>query len=557
MQLPANIDLFFVGIAIATTLIFGFVVFFYNRYSATNRAFLWLSLATIAWSVSNYLTYQFSNPVLILWLLRFAIFFAVWYAFAVFYLFYIFPDEEAHLPPIFRTLLVPLMGATSLLTLTPYVFERIGSFTTTGRVGTVMNGPGMIAFGPVVTTLVFGGLYVLFQKTRHAVGRERTQYRLMLIGAMLTYTFIILFNFLLPAFLNISTFVRLGAVFTLPFIMLTAYAIIRHGLFNVKVVSTEILTFALSLVLLLEVVFSTNAITIAYRMIVFLTVLGAGILLIRSVRKEVTQREQVTHLAESLEKANIRLQELDRQKTEFLSIASHQLRTPLSIIKGYLELIKDGAYGKPSQKLLQTLDDMDQSNERLVVLVDEFLDVSRIEQGRTKFSFQPHDMNELVTSVVKELTERAADKNIAIEWHPAPALKSIVMDDEKIRHVVFNFIDNAIKYSDRGTVRVTATYEDGGVAVRVLDEGLGFNKEDEVNFFQKFYRGKNVEGVNVNGTGLGIYVCRQFIESHSGRVWAHSPGLGQGSEFGFWIPLRQKVAQAPDAGAQTLAKPRP
>lgn len=233
--------------------------------------------------------------------------------------------------------------------------------------------------------------------------------------------------------------------------------------------------------------------------------------------------------------ANLRLQELDKQKTEFLSIASHQLRTPLSIIKGYVELIKDGAYGAPSKELLETLSNIDETNDRLVKLVEEFLDISRIEQGRTKFSFAPHAIEDVVDSVLKELAERAKDKGLALDW-TRPGIGQSKMDEEKVRHVVFNFIDNAIKYSETGTIRITAAIEEGGVTVRVKDNGLGFNKEDAVNFYQKFYRGENVKTVNVGGTGLGLYVCRKFIESHGGKVWAKSEGLGKGGEFGFWIP---------------------
>ncbi|OGH76887.1 MAG: hypothetical protein A2469_03920 [Candidatus Magasanikbacteria bacterium RIFOXYC2_FULL_40_16] len=251
---------------------------------------------------------------------------------------------------------------------------------------------------------------------------------------------------------------------------------------------------------------------------------------------EVKQREKLSKLAQSLEVANLRLQELDKQKTEFLSIASHQLRTPISIIKGYIELIKDGVYGKITEKTRKILSDVDTTNERLEKLVDEFLDVSRIEQGRTKFVFEVKNINDLVTSVVEELKGMAKSSGLEIDWKPGDEKIDVCMDEEKIRHVIFNFVDNAIKYTKEGTVSVSVEREGEGVNVKVKDTGFGFDKVDEANFFQKFYRGKNVEHTNVNGTGLGIYVCRQFIEKHKGRVWAKSAGLGQGSEFGFWIP---------------------
>ena len=99
----------------------------------------------------------------------------------------------------------------------------------------------------------------------------------------------------------------------------------------------------------------------------------------------------------------------------------------------------------------------------------------------------------------------------------------------------------AIKYSEKGDIKILLTKESGGVAMRVKDGGIGFEKNDEVNFYQKFYRGENVKNTNVNGTGLGLYVCRKFIEGHGGRVWAKSPGLNKGSEFGFWVPASQPL----------------
>ncbi|MFH1946747.1 MAG: HAMP domain-containing sensor histidine kinase [Candidatus Magasanikbacteria bacterium] len=249
---------------------------------------------------------------------------------------------------------------------------------------------------------------------------------------------------------------------------------------------------------------------------------------------------RLANLAHDLEKANLKLQELDRQKTEFLSIASHQLRTPLSIMKGYIELIEDGAFGKVAKPTVETLDKMNKSNERLVKLVDEFLDITRIEQGRTKFDFAKSDMNRLINSVVAELKERAQDKKLKIVWKPRFKNTNVMMDEEKVRHVVFNFIDNAIKYSTKGKIVVNLLKEKKKYIITVKDNGIGFDKNDEVNFFQKFYRGNNVKGTNVTGTGLGIYVCKKFIETHGGRVWAKSRGLGKGGEFGFWIPVKEK-----------------
>lgn len=234
----------------------------------------------------------------------------------------------------------------------------------------------------------------------------------------------------------------------------------------------------------------------------------------------------------------------NKNKTEalpiwFLSIASHQLLTPASIIKGYIELIQDGAYGKISEELRHVLGDMYESNERLINLTDEFLDISRIEEGWIKFNFEMKDINKLIDSVVSELAKRTRRKGLELKWEMPAEAFAVYMDEEKIRHVVFNFIDNAIKYTKAGTVEVEISKVKNGLSFRIMDSGLGFNKGDEANFFQKFYRGQNVKSIDSTGTGLGLYICRQFIEGHGGRVWAKSRGLGQGGEFGFYLPLNQ------------------
>jgi signal transduction histidine kinase len=242
---------------------------------------------------------------------------------------------------------------------------------------------------------------------------------------------------------------------------------------------------------------------------------------------------------EHLKKANDRLKELDKLKTEFLSIATHQLRTPLSIIKGYTSLLDEGAYGKVSKKQKEILHNIDVSNERLISLVDEFLDVSRIEQGRTQYQFEEMDLSEVVQSVLAELAQKAQTKSITIQ--PLLLVSALMVGDaSRIRHGVFNFFDNAIKYSPNNTtITIYLEKQTGGFAYRVIDEGAGLDASDLTNLFQKFYRSPNVSR-DFDGNGLGIYVVKEFIDAHGGHVWAKSEGIGKGSEFGFFVPARPK-----------------
>lgn len=387
-----------------------------------------------------------------------------------------------------------------------------------------------LVYFSVYLVLFFVNLGIHYKNSQ---GIHKTQVKYILIGYSILYMVGPLA--FLPAYgIPVYPIIFLSAV---PFAGLMSYAIIKFNALDVKTITTEVIVSFLNVLAVGQIFFSRNSTELVLRVFFGFLLFVFSIILVRSVRKEIERREEVTKLAQSLEKANIRLQELDKQKTDFLSIAAHQLRTPLSIFNGYLELLQDNAYGKITKETKEILGNMDESNGHLVKLVDSFLDITRLEQGRTKYDFKETNLNSVIKDVVKELNNRAEQKGLKIKMELIPDLPLAVIDEEKIRHVVFNFIDNAIKYSETGEIRVQAHKEKDGLALRVKDNGLGFNKIDEASFFQKFYRGNNVNGVNVNGTGLGLYVCRMFVEAHKGKVWAHSEGLGKGSEFGFWVPL--------------------
>ncbi len=518
----------------------GFLVFLNNKKSATNKLFLFLALLINVYIVVNYISLHppESSPDVQLFWIRVVMMVTSFLGPILVLLVHTFPGDHITLRYRYFFPLMGLMLASSLASLSPLVFSAL-EFPQGKPVP--VPGPGIPLFFLDFVGLFVVSFIILIHKYRKALGEEKLRVRSFLLGVIGSFSLMGLSTVIFVVVLKTSSAVFLGPIFPLILISCISYAIIKHKIFSVKVFSTQILVTIISIILFSKIFSAQSFLAQMLDILLFLVVSFVGVILTRTVRREVEQRQELAKLAESLERANLQLKELDQQKTEFLSIASHQLRTPLSIIKGYIELISEGIYGKIPAKVKPILSDMDQSNERLVTLVDEFLDITRIEQARTKFDFKELDIVQLIESVIKELHPKAQSNGLSLEH--VSATKSVVgvMDEEKIRHVVFNFVDNAIKYSEKGKVKIMASVEEGGISLRVQDHGFGFEKEDEVNFFQKFYRGKNVEKTNVNGTGLGIYVCKKFIEAHGGRVWAKSPGLGKGSEFGFWIPRQQKA----------------
>ncbi len=264
---------------------------------------------------------------------------------------------------------------------------------------------------------------------------------------------------------------------------------------------------------------------------------SAVIGILRVIHLEMRQHESTSELARALKHDKEILQELDNQKNEFLSIASHQLRTPLSIIKGYVELLGDGTYGKMPKEAKKILENIDCTNERLIHSVDEFLSITRIDQGHSQYTFTTTQLNDIIAGVLVELRIRAAIKKIKIVWKP-DTLPTTWLDAEKIRHVIYNLVDNAIKYSPAGTIKIKAYLENGKIKIDVVDPGVGFTAKEAEGFFQKFYRADRARHSETSGTGLGLYVCRKFAEGHDGSVEGFSRGPGQGSTFSLRLPIR-------------------
>lgn len=233
---------------------------------------------------------------------------------------------------------------------------------------------------------------------------------------------------------------------------------------------------------------------------------------------------------------NNKLRDISRMKSEFVSIVAHQLRTPLSAIKWIFGLLIDGDAGTINVEQKSLAMKGYESNERLIGLVNDLLDVDRLESGTTQFSFGPVDIGALIENIVLELEPRAESKRIAIRLKFSHISK-VRADQAKLRAVLQNLIENAVKYtSERGVITV-ATAEKGhdAVMVSVSDTGIGIPESEQKRIFSKFFRASNAQRTGVEGTGLGLSLVRPIIERHGGAIWFES-AEGVGTTFHFTVP---------------------
>ncbi|KKP93859.1 MAG: Histidine kinase [Parcubacteria group bacterium GW2011_GWC1_38_6] len=534
-----NIDLLLVALAVAGIGVLGFSVFFNNRQSVTNFYFFLFSIATIVWSSVNYLAYRVSNPETSFWLFRLVIFIATWHSFLFFQTFFVFPESSVKFPRWYRFILFPLVALVSIMNLTSLVFSEIGEISSTGQVVKIENGPGIALFGSLIAFLIVGGLVMLFRKMMKSRVEDRKRYSFVLMGVFITFILIMIFNFILPAFFDNPRFIPLGALFIFPFVAFTSYAILKHKLFNIRVAGTAVLVFLLSIVTFFEVIFAGDLALIIYRGSIFILVLSFGIMLIRGVLREVEQRERLAELNKQLEIAYQEVEKLSKAKSEFISIASHQLRTPLTAIKGYISMIIEGSYGKFAEKAKKPLENVYKSNERLVNLVNDLLSISRIESGKMKFEPEIGSIVEIIDGVIFDLTLNAEKKGLYLKFEkPSTPIPEMMLDKAKTRDIVLNLVDNAIKYTPTGGIIVSTKILDSKFQVLIRDTGEGMEKDEMDKIFESFSRGTVGVKAFTEGAGLGLYIARKYAEMHGGRVWAESEGKGKGSTFFVELPVK-------------------
>lgn len=538
-----NFDLMTVGLSVASILVLGVAIFFNDRKSQTNKSFLYFAIASSVWGVINYFAYKITSTEVSLWLFRLVMFCAVWQIFFLFRLFYYIPERNKKNGPLYKYVAIPLTAVTSILTLTPLLFSSIEK-TPLSEVPKTKVENGIIIFAIVSLSLFLSAIYQLIKKIAGSKGKERLIYLYLLSGSIITFSLIIIFNFILPAFFSLIGYIPLGAIFMLPIIFLSSYAVYKGNFVNVRIISISVLVFLLSIITFTEVLFTDILWLLIVRMIIFLFVLLFGLLLIRSVMREVHQREYIEKLAgelaqtnDQLKTANDKLKELDKQKTEFVSIASHQLRSPLTAIKGYSSMLLEGSFGPIEDKAKEAVGVVFQSSLKLINIIEDFLNITRIELGRMKYEISTFDLGKIVETVINDQIPNIKKKGLTskLEKGESDDTYLISADNGKITQVISNLIDNSIKYTPQGEIKakVENLLASGKSVIRfsISDTGVGIDQETLPRLFDKFVRADDAGKTNITGTGLGLYVAKQIVESLGGKIWAESEGKGKGSTF--------------------------
>lgn len=256
---------------------------------------------------------------------------------------------------------------------------------------------------------------------------------------------------------------------------------------------------------------------------------------IRDLNDSLQQR--IAEATKELRASNNQLKRLDEAKDEFISMASHQLRTPLTSVKGYISMVLEGDVGKVTGEQRKMLHEAFNSSERMVHLINDFLNVSRLQTGKFTIEARPVNLAKLVEQELDSLQTSVASRGMKFAYKMPKNFPEVNVDESKISQVIMNFADNAMYYSrENSTINVKLAVEGEEIVFRVKDTGIGVPKEDQARLFTKFYRASNARTQRPDGTGVGLFLAKKVVDAHGGQIIFESVE-NKGSTFGFRLKL--------------------
>ena len=252
----------------------------------------------------------------------------------------------------------------------------------------------------------------------------------------------------------------------------------------------------------------------------------------------IKQYEELTKLNRELKKANIRLEELDELKSKFISVAAHQLRTPLTAVKWAVNTLLDGDDGSLNEKQKSTISKIFKSNSRLIDLVNDLLSVSKIESGELDYSFEKGFLPDLIKDVIVGFKNIANEKDIEIKYiEPKETIPEIKIDIKRFRMAIENIVDNAIKYNKKGGIlEISIWTDEKDVNILFSDTGIGISEDQQEHIFSKFFRGRGGLEAYPDGSGLGLFISQEIIKKHNGGIVLESK-KGKGTRIHIKLPL--------------------
>lgn len=530
------------------------LVFVQRPKEPSVRAFAAFLISTAGWVTSLQLYYLLVDSASVILVGRLNYVFAELAVFFLLLFAYNFPSRTVKAPRWLKWLIIISFAATTVSALTTDLIAESGVIRGIARQTNI--GTAFPWFAAYIVFLVVAGLALLYRKSQTATGEDLKHLRLFIYAWLVGTLGIIVIFMVTPMMAGKQEWLRYGPYTALVSMLIYGYAVAKQQMLKIRVLGTEL--FVATLVLLFAINLAT-AVSDVSRMIAGVSLsigLIFGFLLIRNAESETEKHAQINDLMTQLNLSNQQLREMSEAKSEFISIASHQLRTPVSVIKGYLALILEGHYGEIGVRVKEKLQQLVDANERLVLLISNLLNVSRIERGSVDFDCRETDIIDLIRKAVATMLIKVQGKDVKLLFKESREhIDKVYIDAIKVTEVIANLVDNAIKYTPVGSIEVSVADDkkEDRVIVRIKDTGIGMEKEDAPHIFEKFFRPikPSAPWQAGNSMGIGLYICAKFLRSMGGNIFVESTAPGRGTTMAVILPKRATAVCI----AEEIAKP--
>lgn len=520
--------------AIIVSLLLSVFILINNRKELTGKILATISITFSLWTIMDLFIWTQIDSRLIMFLWSYWFFLFVLLFILSFYFLYTFTKNK-DLPLSQKVVFLILLLPTILLSSTKY---NLSAFDVVGCNAT--ENPYMIVYAYGVSSILFIITVIFAFQSYYMIKIERKKQIAYASIGILFFLFSFSIATYIASIFNLfqnspDTFAieQYGYFGMTVFIAFLTFIIVQYKAFNIKLIATQALVVALVILIGSQFFFIKSNTNKVLNGITLVLSIGVGILIVRSVKKEIEAKE-------ALAIANTRLRELDKQKTEFVSFATHQLRSPLTAMKGSTSLILEGDLGPLPKPLKSVVDTIYTSINTMINVVESYLNISRIELGTMKYNFVDMDFKDLLLEVVNEqkpnIDAKGLKYSVALDQNEMFKIKA---DPDKFKQVVMNVIDNSVKYTKDGSISISLQkmIDTGLVRLTISDTGAGIASSVLPKLFQKFTRAEHANEANIHGTGLGLYIAREIMNAHGGRIWAESAGEGKGSRFYVEMPL--------------------
>lgn len=510
--------------AVLAAIIFALVLMPRARESLPVKLFLTTILFFTAWTVIDIPLWALNRPSISLFLWSVQVLIEIFVYVSAFYFAYVFIAQK-DLQFVWKIFLVILLAPIIALLPTQYLFPGISTECV------VSETPFVISFTYGVE--IFLSSLILFISFWGMNKQPARRGEIALFTTGIIVFLIALSSGNIVGSITDDWNLAQAGLFGMPvFIAFLTYTVVKFKTFNVKMFATQALVAGIAVLIGARLFYSTTTAGTVLSAVTLVGFLISGIFLVRSVKREIEQRERIEKLAKELEVSN-------EQLSEFMSLATHEIRNPATFIKGFTAGALDGDLGELTPKIKDGMQKIFVRINDIIHLGNQYLDKSKLELNQLKYEFVPLDLGKLAEDLVREFQPAATQYGIIATSSVDKSVDYTVQADSgKMKEVIGNLIDNAIKYTPKGSVTISVLKGDNTVKIKIADTGNGIPAETIPQLFKKFSRA-DAQKANLLGTGLGLYLAKIFVEAHHGKIWVESLGKDKGSTFFVELPISQ------------------